>query len=266
MALLAVTATEDFWRLRAQQLAEQLQLPFVGCTPAVAVTEYAFVLERGDRLQLCATGRRAPGPVAVEFVHGGAAYRRKSGGGKGQQIARAVGVRSKFHPRLVDATAGLGRDAFVLATLGCEVTMLERSPLVHALLRDGLQRLAEAAEEDAELAAIARRLSLQPTAVSAADWLLERGAESVQVVYLDPMFPDRHKRAGVKKEMVALQQLLGNDLDGAGLLAPARAACVYRTVVKRPRLAPLLGGAQPTFSMEGKSCRFDIYTKNGLPR
>ncbi|MCH9691649.1 MAG: class I SAM-dependent methyltransferase [Gammaproteobacteria bacterium] len=266
MEPLAVTAAEETWRFQAQQLAEQLQLPFAGCTPAVAVEKFEFVLERGDCLQLCATGRKAPGPVLVEFVNGNAAYRRKSGGGKGQQIARATGVRSGFYPQLVDATAGLGRDAFVLASLGCAVQMFERNPLVHALLSDGLRRLTEAALEDTELALIAGRLSLQPSAMSAAEWLAEQPEDSIQVVYLDPMFPGRDKSAKVKKEMAIFHRLVGNDDDAAKLLAPAQAACVYRTVVKRPRLAPLLANAEPTFSLEGKSCRFDIYTKKGLPK
>lgn len=262
---LAVIASDAEWLPAAQQLAEELQLPCLGCIPPAQLSDPPFVLQRGERLQLCATGHKAPGPVFVDFVGGTAAHRRKYGGGKGQQIAKAVGLRSGFYPDVVDATAGLGRDAFVLASLGCKVHMLERNPVVRALLRDGLERLHNAALEDTELAPIARRLSLGENGVSARDWLLEQAPESIPVVYLDPMFPERGKSARVKKEMAAFHQLVGSDEDADGLLEPALAACYYRTVVKRPRLAPCLAGKKPTLSLEGKSGRFDIYTRHGVP-
>lgn len=267
---LAVVASAAEWLPAAQALAKELDIPCLDCRAPVEINEPAYVLQRAERLQLCATGHKAPGPVAVEFVGGALAHRRKYGGGKGQQIARAVGLRSGFFPRVVDATAGLGRDAFVLASLGCEVHMLERNPVVRALLRDGLGRLQLAAEEDSELAAIAGRLTLEESAFSrvgwsAADWLAQQPAESVPVVYLDPMFPERGKSAKVKKEMVAFHQLVGSDEDADALLAPAYAACYYRTVVKRPRLAPFLADRKPALSLEGKSGRFDIYTKHGVP-
>ena len=41
-------------------------------------------------------------------------------------IARAIGLNSPTAPHVLDATAGLGGDAFVLASLGCPVTMVER--------------------------------------------------------------------------------------------------------------------------------------------
>ena len=79
----------------------------------------------------------------MDFVEGAVAHRRKFGGGRGQSIAKAVGLKSGAMPTVVDATAGLGRDAFVLASLGCKVTLIERSPVVAALLQDGLARAAQ---------------------------------------------------------------------------------------------------------------------------
>jgi hypothetical protein len=54
------------------------------------------------------------------------AHRRKFGGGRGEAVAKAVGIKGDYLPDVVDATAGLGRDAFVLASVGCRVRMLER--------------------------------------------------------------------------------------------------------------------------------------------
>ena len=87
--------------------------------------ETEFALQLGDDgLQLVELGDKAPGPVRVDFVEGAAAHRRQFGGGSGQMIAKAVGVQSGIRPKVLDATAGLGRDAFVLASLGCEMTLI----------------------------------------------------------------------------------------------------------------------------------------------
>jgi len=80
------------------------------------------------------------GGIFVDFVGGAMAHRRKFGGGRGEAVAKAVGIKSGYLPDVVDATAGLGRDAFVLASVGCRVRMLERHPVVAALLNDGLLR------------------------------------------------------------------------------------------------------------------------------
>ena len=262
---LAVTAAGESDASNAQSVAEELKLPYLGITPEKFIEEYPFVLRRGESLQLCATGRKAPGPVSVDFVSGAAAHRRKYGGGKGQQIAKATGIRSGFYPQILDATAGLGRDAFVLASLGSDVRMLERNPVVYALLEDGIKRLQAAAQTDPELAPIASRLILEPRVESAAAWLAGQGAETIPVIYLDPMFPSRDKSAKVKKEMVAFHEIVGSDEDADALWAPALDACYYRTVVKRPRLAPDLNGERPSLRFEGKSGRFDVYTKHGVP-
>ncbi|MCK7596996.1 class I SAM-dependent methyltransferase [Microbulbifer sp. CAU 1566] len=262
---LAVTAADESFSVPAEALAEQLQLPFLGPVAEKFIDDVPFVLRLGSQLQLCATGRKAPGPVVVDFVSGAAAHRRKFGGGKGQQIAKAVGVRSGFYPEVVDATAGLGRDAFVLASIGCNVRLLERNPVVYALLENGLARLREAAVADPELAAVAARMQLEPRVESAAAWLAAQPPESIPVVYLDPMFPSREKSAKVKKEMAAFHDLVGCDEDADSLLQPAFAASYYRTVVKRPRIAPDLAGEKPSLRFEGKSGRFDVYTRHGVP-
>src|SRR5690606_8938845 len=108
----------------------------------------SFVLVlTGERLELRQDGLNAPGPVFVDFIGGAVGHRRRFGGGRGQPLAKAVGLKGGENPRVLDATAGLGRDAFVLACLGSVVTLVERSPVVAALLEDGLLR----AESDAEV-------------------------------------------------------------------------------------------------------------------
>ncbi|WP_174783905.1 class I SAM-dependent methyltransferase [Endozoicomonas acroporae] len=191
-------------------------------------------------------------PIVVDFVGGKAGHRRKFGGGKGQDIAKAVGLNKGVKPSVLDATGGLGRDSFVLASLGCNVTLIERSPVVAALLADGLRR----ALGDSVVAPIAQQMSLLP---GNAIELMQASDNKYDVVYLDPMFPHREKSALVKKEMRLFQDLLGDDPDADQLLQPALDLARYRVVVKRPRLAPDLNGRAPTYRLEGKACRYDIY-------
>ena len=222
----------------------------------------ALVLYIDDQgISLGETGKKAPKPVQVDFVGGKAAHRRQYGGGKSQMIAKAAGLKTGVKPRVLDATAGLGGDAFVLAGLGCEMLMMERHPVVAALLQDGLER----ALSDPEAAEVASHMTLVPgnSTESMADAIADTGF-SPQVIYLDPMFPAREKSASVKKEMKLFHQLVGFDTDEADLLATALELATHRVVVKRPRKAPAIEGVAPTYVLEGKSSRYDIYAKRKL--
>ena len=196
-------------------------------------------------------------PIFVDFTAGAANYRRLHGGGKSQAVAKAVGLNKRKDLTILDATAGLGRDAFVFACLGAKVLLHERHPLVYLLLADGLQRLAES--EDHEHQLLAKRMSLQPGG------LLESPAPvDVDVVYLDPMFPQRTKSAKIKKDMAMFHALVGSDADADQLLPIAIAIARHRVAVKRPKGAAYLAARQPTLTLEGKANRFDIYTRAAL--
>jgi len=234
----------------AKRWATRLQLPMDGDAG------YALQIGAGGLqfVELCAS----TGPVRVDFVTGAVAHRRKFGGGGGQMIAKAVGVQPGVRPTILDATAGLGRDAFVLATLGCTLTLIERQPIIAALLEDGLRR----AMADTEVAEVAAKMTLRLG--NAIELMRAWPDERPQVIYLDPMFPHRDKSALVKKEMRLFRPLAGNDEDAPALLEAALALAVNRVVVKRPRKAPAIAGAKPGYSLEGKSSRFDIYPKKAL--
>ena len=261
-----VICNHDAYRAEASALAERLGVAVqFGCdTETLSEPEFAIVFnEQGAALQQ--TGRKAPGPIRAEFTEGSVDHRRKFGGGKDQMIAKAVGVKAGVYPQVLDATAGLGKDAFVLATLGCPVQMLERSPCVYALLQDGLARAqAFSAYDDPELKQIMARMEL--LSADSHDFLLQIAEENrPDVIYLDPMFPSRQKTADVKKEMAAFHDLVGKDEDADALLEKALAKAHYRVVVKRPRKAPFIGGKTPSYQLEGKSSRFDIYTLKKMP-
>ncbi|AXF78549.1 16S rRNA (guanine(1516)-N(2))-methyltransferase RsmJ [Erwinia tracheiphila] len=193
------------------------------------------------------------GGIFVDFVEGAMAHRRRFGGGRGEAVAKAVGIKGSYLPEVVDATAGLGRDAFVLAALGCRVKMLERHPVVAALLDDGLQR----GYQDADIGGWLREHLTLVHASSLA--VLSEISNKPDVVYLDPMYPHRQKSALVKKEMRVFQTLVGADNDANGLLAPARQLAKKRVVVKRPDYAPPLAGIATQSAIVTKNHRFDIY-------
>lgn len=248
---------------QAQALSLDLSLPYLGVVRPKDVRHtnaLLFLDENGLGLQV--SGKGAPGPVRAEFVTGKMGYRREHGGGAGQLVARAVGLqKTKAGLHVVDATAGLGQDAFVLASLGCRVSLFERNPVIHALLADGLARAAL----NIDCAPIVARMTLH--AGSSIDWLAKADEEGdiADVIYLDPMFPHRDKSALVKKEMQVFRTIVGDDDDSEALLAAALDAAKYRVAVKRPRKAPAINGPEPGTRIEGKSSRYDIYPIRALP-
>lgn len=243
----------------APQFAEQASAWASRLGLPLQADDAEFALQLGEAgLQLQLLGPQAPGPVRVDFVEGGAAHRRQFGGGSGQMIAKAVGIQPGIRPSVLDATAGLGRDAFVLATLGCDLVLIERQPLIAALLEDGLAR----AQRAMEVRAIVQRMQLKQG--NAIELMNAWKDEPPQVVYLDPMFPHRDKSALVKKEMRLFRPFVGDDLDAGALLEQALILATHRVVVKRPRKAPTIDGPKPGYSLEGKSSRYDIYPKKKL--
>lgn len=232
----------------AAELATELGLEYTDAEPADPGRLLLHLT--GSRLELQASGRGGPGPVFAEFTAGPTGWRGRYAVPRDEALARAAGVRAASPPAVIDATAGLGRDAFVLAALGCRVTLVERHPVVAALLRDGLQRGA-AADESAPIVARMQLLAADARTVLA--------GTRADVVLVDPMHPPRRKGAAVKKEMRVLRRLVGSDPDAGELLHAALAAASRRVVVKRPRGADPLPGPAPSGSVEGHSTRFDIY-------
>ena len=250
-AAICMQALNPAFAAAAAVWAQRLHLPLDG--PA------QFALQLGEQgLQFVELGTDAAGPIRVDFLSGAVAHRRRYGGGSGQMIAKAVGIQPGVRPVVVDATAGLGRDAFVLARLGCALTLIERQPLIAALLEDGMWR----ARSDHEVAPIVAQMQL--ICGNAIELLGVWRGELPQVIYLDPMFPHRDKSAQVKKEMRLFRPLAGADDDAPELLAAALALATHRVVVKRPRKAPVIAGVSPAYVLEGNSSRFDIYPKKSL--
>ncbi|MEM7294182.1 MAG: class I SAM-dependent methyltransferase [Pseudomonadota bacterium] len=237
---------------RARQLAEDIGLPFIEFD---APTPEYILMVSDDRLEIHSMlTPPAHGPISVDFVTGKAAHRRLHGGGRNQHIARAIGMKPGYSPRVIDATAGLGADAFVLASLGCRIRMIENCKPIAQLLEDGLLR----ARGEANIDVIAQRMLLfNGDAIDLIPQLSRRAP--ADVIYLDPMYPPREKSAAVKKEMQMLQVLADPSANNSALLECALKHALKRVVVKRPGSAEPISEAPPQACVKSPNTRFDIY-------
>ena len=235
----------------ADKLCQRYALPRIHRAPE---TGY-FLHLVNEWLALHCADDKDSGSVYVDFVAGALGHRLRFGGGRGQPLARAAGVKPGFDPVVWDATAGLGRDAFVLASVGCRVTLCERSPVLAALLDDGLKR----AILNADIGDwVQSRMALK-FGDSARELAALADTERPDTVYLDPMYPAGKSSVLVKKDIRAVQQLVGEDQDSQALLDVALTVARRRVVVKRPHRAGPLLDRTPSTSIESKKTRYDIY-------
>lgn len=190
--------------------------------------------------------------LICDFVGGAVGHRLRQGGGRGQALAKAIGLKGGNNPTIVDATAGLGRDAFLLASLGAQVTLIERNDHMHQLLRDGMER---AKVENEEYVKIIERMTL-----------LKGDAKEIlptlnpEIILIDPMHPPRQKSALVKKEMRLIREIVGTDPDAEELVNVALGIATSRVVLKWPmRAAPMESIRKPSHQISGKSTRYDVF-------
>lgn len=218
---------------------------------------FCFVRDpRNGHLGLAAEHRPDWKPVSIDWL--GPEQRSRIRSGRRQLLARAVGLHRRPTATVLDATGGLGRDAFTLAALGASVLLAERQPLVVELLRDAQQRAFEST--DPLLRAAAERLRIVGT--DALHVMRHQGP--FDAAYLDPMYPDDGKTALPQKEMQLLRDLSGDDLDAAELLIHA-CTLAPRVAVKRPLKGQWLGGRAPQSVLSGTQARFDLYLAPGQP-
>ena len=193
--------------------------------------------------------------LRCDFVGGAVQHRLRFGGGRGQDLPKAAGFKPGFNPHIIDATAGLGRDAFLLASLGATVTMIERSVDMHALLHDGMARALDAGGVTAEI--ISRIMLIHGDAIQLLPSL------SPEIVLVDPMHPPRNKSALVKAEMRQIRTIVGIDNDQIRLMQTALAHALRRVVLKWPaKAAPMADIAPASHQIIGKTVRYDVFMRS----
>ena len=166
-------------------------------------------------------------------------------------LVKAARIKGAAAPTALDMTAGLGNDSLLLAAAGFTVTLCERDHVIAALLRDALERAAF----DPELRGCVERMHVAEG--DSVEALAALGCPP-DVVYLDPMFPERHKSAAVKKKFQLLHHLERPCEDEGRMLEAALAASPRKVVVKRPVKGGRLAGAKPSYSVAGKAVRYDV--------
>ena len=164
---------------------------------------------------------------------------------------KACRIKNKQMPvSVLDATAGMGEDALLLAAFGFNVTLYERDETIYKLLCDTLER----AREDEDLSKVVSRMTLYyEDSIKAMRELKEKP----DVVYLDPMFPLRTKSGLVKKKFQLIHELEKPCEDEKELLEAALSAALVRVVIKRPLKGECLAGVKPDYSIEGSTVRYD---------
>lgn len=253
---IAVTCenSSDQLAQKAKELGLSLGLPFLKpYEDSVSYPLLLYISSRGLELKARLGKTDKYSTLFIDFTHGASGYRLFHNRTIHQPLAKACGVVSGFRPDIVDVTAGLGGDAFVLASLGCRVILIERSPILGALLADGLAR----AKNDRKSADIVDKYLTLIMGDSINQ--LQRIDIQPHTIYMDPMYPHRRKAALNKLEMRIIRQLVGDDHDSPALFQQALETAANRVVVKRPKGAPTIDERQPSHTIDMKNSRFDVY-------
>ncbi len=232
------------------KLSQQLALDKVLSLTQLDEKHGIFELtDQGLKLHLLLDGEKQV--LIFDLVEGEVANRAVKASKSNETIAKAIGCKPHFRPKVLDATAGMGRDAFIMAALGCQVVMQERNRAIYLLLQDALQRFNRSSLVS----------SFQfPIELLYQDFFQMKPLENdFDLIYLDPMFPERKKSALVKKEMRLFKRLVGDDNDADELLLKSLASQAKRVVVKRPKGAPCLANKKPSHEIKAKKFRYDVY-------
>ena len=190
--------------------------------------------------------------LKCSFIEGPILHRLKYGKGRGQNLAKAVGMKFNKNRTVVDATAGLGYDAFILASLGANVTLIERSEIIYDLLG---KALTEALNFGGEVSNIVKRMDL--IFGDSKDILPKLEPE---VVLIDTMYKERKKSALVKNNMRLVREIVGPDSDYLELVHVALNQARNRVVIKLPRYSDENKNYKPySHQILGKSIRYDVH-------
>jgi len=255
MNKIAVLVVDESDQQKSEQLAEKFQVPLIN---SVTKEDGYLLLYSEGALKIMRTDEKIKSAFSIDFFSTKAKHHKLNQGRGKLPIIKACGIKHNQRPSIIDATAGLGQDSFLLASFGSMVTCIEQQPIIAELLMDALSRAKRGSDKlgSESIIEIANRMNV---ICDYAETYLKR--HQADVVYLDPMYPiqENPKQAKVKKQMQLLRDLDGTESNEQALFASAIKACKKRLVVKRPNWASHLAGKEPTHHIPGKTHRYDVY-------
>ena len=242
---LLITSDNEDLNQKAIQLSKKIKLPFAGLLADLKKNyenhEDIFLLVVSEDLIYLKKGLTLTSkPIYCDFY-------KWSKENKRSNLVRSM--RGLPHQGvIIDATAGLGRDALILSSLVERVILIERVPWVSALLEDGLKN--------------SRKLlpylsSTQVICCDSKKYLLNLKTKP-DAIYLDPMF-EKMGKSKAKREIQALRDLTIQSNEEE-LLEVALKTAKDRVVVKRHKKIKSLSGLKPTFPLTGRVVRYDVYS------
>ncbi len=243
---------------KAVQLAQQLDLPLVTHSKSISCYQLVYTDTRLELHGPSTDMQKKTWFIYTDFIGGASGYRRMHNTTTKQPLARAVGIKPGFRPTIADTTAGMGQDGFVFACLGCKVTLIERSPVMAAILCDGIVR-ASAYRATAKIVKDNMKLL-----IGDAQEIVKDLSPPPHTIYLDPMYPHKNKSSLNKKEMRMIRLIVGSDQDADMLFNSSLENAANRVVVKRPRGAETITSLSPSHQIDMKNSRFDVYLVNYL--
>lgn len=215
-------------------------------------------------------------PFYIDFDKGPTLRRLKQS--HSEAVFKAFGSPDK-HDLICDFTAGLGRDASLLAAGGHTVICFERNVVMYLLLQDALKRCSSNREVFDRMSLHLLDVTTESNSVQEciaatleSKTLQNKDTNASVGVYLDPMYPlnEVGKKAAVKKETQILHRMVGQSssdktdraMNDLSLLNTALTVATSKVVVKRPINAQPLGERKAQGMITGSTHRFDIYTPN----
>lgn len=167
-----------------------------------------------------------------------------------EAIVKACGVKNKGAIKILDLTAGWGSDAFMLASSGANVTLVERDPIVFLLLEDGIRRLLEVMP-----------YGMQAINIDAMEYL-DSYSLDFDVIYLDPIRKLQNSNAKNKKEMEMLRSIIQKDQHYENLLNKILTIPNKKVVLKLGKKEILESRLKPNFIIKGTNTKFLVFLTN----
>lgn len=168
-------------------------------------------------------------------------------------LLKACRINGNEKIKLLDCTAGLVKDTFVLASNGYSVIAIEKNKTIFNLI-DNAVKIGTKNEYIKKVLDRIKFLNMDSID------FLENSEEKFDCIYLDPMFEESKKSRLVNKNMQIFHKLTDNS-DNKKLFNLAMEKVLKKVVVKRSLYGELLINKTPDFQIKEKTIRFDVYLK-----